>query len=118
VRNKKGFTLIELLVVIAIIALLLAILMPALQKAKEKARVVVDASHQRSLMAGFGDGHVEFVLVEDRVVKASDYYDIMSHAGEPRRDELDVFVALVFEHLRGQGGAIEDFFTNFYSGPQ
>jgi prepilin-type N-terminal cleavage/methylation domain-containing protein len=49
-KDKKGFTLVELLVVISIIAILLAILMPSLNKAKEQAKMLICATHQRSIL--------------------------------------------------------------------
>lgn len=49
-REKNGFTLVELLVVISIIAILLAVLMPALSKAKMNAKMVICATHQKSIL--------------------------------------------------------------------
>lgn len=60
--------------------------------------------HPKGLSIGFGAGHVEFIKVDKEVI------DIAAEMDTKGRDEMDLFVAAMFELLAGKNQVMDQYF--------
>ena len=66
-------------------------------------------AHPKGLNTGFGAGHVEFIRIEQEII---DIAAQMDESYGRTRDEMDLFVAAMFELLIGKNRVMEQEFLS------
>ncbi|MBA7662464.1 hypothetical protein ES703_70493 [subsurface metagenome] len=69
-------------------------------------------AHPKGLSTGFGAGHVEFIKVDKEVIDAADHFDLLDQRSAQVRDQMDLFVAAMFELLAGKNQVMDEHFLH------